>query len=356
MDQVDQYSEQASEPGDLASTIGLESPRADECAMAVAMATSEQSVVGQELSADCSEKQRGALYNFFSFRITGSKISSDRNLLEFLSSQDWIKEYSVQLERGEGGVAHYQGVFHVYPRKRVLWCQLEFRKQYPDLQFPKKDYLEPSRCKAADRYTQKNDTRVRGPWMSEGLKDLTYKVDITLTRWQMWICNNVLNKPPDDRSIYWCWEPCGGLGKTTFQKWIYMNYKNVAVLGGKEADIKNGVVRFKERTGEYPETILINIPKTFNMDYFSPAGVEQVKDMFFFSGKYGGKDEVEPMVCGRPPRVIIFANDTPKDMEALAKDRWVMVRLPNGKAAEISVIKEVNLMDEGPMDEYVEYT
>jgi hypothetical protein len=145
---------------------------------------------------------------------------------------------------------------------------------------------------------------------------------------------------PDDRKIRWCYEPFGGLGKTTFQKWIFQNYKGVAVLGGKAADMKNGIVRFKERTGNFPKIVLINIPKTFKMEYFCPHGTEEVKDMFFFSGKYGSKDE-DGMVDGPPPVMIIFANQEPPDLNTMAADRWVIIRLPDGPAKETKeVVRE----------------
>jgi len=59
---------------------------------------------------------------------------------------------------------------------------------------------------------------------------------------------------------------------------------------------------------------LINIPKC--QDHISWGGIEQVKDMFFYSPKYEGG-----MVCGPSPHVMIFSNKEPS-MEAMSQDRW----------------------------------
>ena len=47
--------------------------------------------------------------------------------------------------------------------------------------------------------------------------------------------------------------------------------------------------------------------------------------MFFYSGKYKGG-----MVCGRPPKMLVFANEKPKT-EGMALDRWMIRELPHGQ-------------------------
>jgi len=114
--------------------------------------------------------------------------------------------------------------------------------------------------------------------------------------------------------------------------------------------MKNGVIRYRESTGNLPETVLINLPMTFNLDYFCPHGVEEVKDMFFFSGKYGEKGAM-PIVCGKPPHMFVFANKPP-DTSNMAADRWIIVRLPDGKGSKRTV-QELDWTTEGPMDDYI---
>lgn len=288
------------------------------------------------------KKERGNLAQFWAFRFTASKVNEE----QLLKTMDmpWIKGYGYQKEKGKkrDRVEHYQGTFECEPRKRFKALESHFKNDFEELVFDGRDYLKPSRSEAANMYGMKVDTRVGGPWYKgeryeEIAKQTVYKVEIELRPWQKKVCE-ILDGPPDDRSIYWLWEPYGGLGKTTFLKWIYQNYKNVMVSGGKSHDMKNGVVRYREGNGDYPKIVLINLPKTFNLDYFSATGVEEVKDMFFYSGKYGGKDE-DGQVCGPPPKVIIMANKYPP-IDEMATDRWKIRRLPDGAGKEVSAIDD----------------
>ena len=145
-----------------------------------------------------------------------------------------------------------------------------------------------------------------------------YKIDIKLYEWQKGIVK-ILDSKPDDRTIHWFWEPDGKAGKTTFQKWIFLNYERVMVLSGKASDIKNGIVQYKLKNKVLPKIILINIPRC--QDHISWGGIEQVKDMFFYSPKYEGG-----MVCGPNPHVMIFSNKEPA-IEAMSQDRWKITRL-----------------------------
>ncbi len=147
-----------------------------------------------------------------------------------------------------------------------------------------------------------------------------YNIDIKLYDWQKEIVS-ILREKPDDRTIHWYWEPDGCAGKTTFQKWIYLNFEKTVVLSGKCEDMKNGIIQYKTVTEDLPRNVLINIPKC-NSNFVSISGMEQIKDMFFYCGKYEGG-----MVCGANPHVFVFANEPP-DLELMSKDRWKVVMLP----------------------------
>ena len=107
----------------------------------------------------------------------------------------------------------------------------------------------------------------------------------------------------------------GCRGKTTLQKYIYTHYKKCIVLSGKASDMKNGIIEYEKKNNILPEIVLINVPRS-SKDYISYTGIEEIKDMFFYSGKYEGG-----MVCGANPHVICFANDEP-EREKMSADRW----------------------------------
>ncbi len=141
-----------------------------------------------------------------------------------------------------------------------------------------------------------------------------YTINIELYEWQKDL-KILLDSIPDDRSIYWVWETRGRTGKTTFQKWVYLNYDNVVVLSGKCEDMKNGIVQYELKNSCLPKIVLVNIPRV-NNNHVSISGLEQIKDMFFFCGKYEGG-----MICGANPHVIVFANEPP-DETKMSEDRW----------------------------------
>lgn len=131
--------------------------------------------------------------------------------------------------------------------------------------------------------------------------------------WQKEIVDLVQTEP-DERSIYWFWETAGGIGKTVLCK--YLTKKHGAIcLGGKCADMKNGIVDYVKNNGVCPEIIVVNIPRD-QEEYVSYQGMEAVKDMYFYSGKYEGGQ-----VCGPNPHLIVFANFEPQ-RDRLSEDRW----------------------------------
>ena len=75
----------------------------------------------------------------------------------------------------------------------------------------------------------------------------------------------------------------------------------------------------KKNEGETPSKVIINIPRSTNHSFISWTGIEEIKDMFFYSGKYEGG-----MVCAKCPHVVIFANGPP-EMDKLSQDRWNIV-------------------------------
>ena len=126
----------------------------------------------------------------------------------------------------------------------------------------------------------------------------------------------------DDRSVYWIWEDEGNVGKTALQKHLVMNHGAI-MLSGKGADMKYGVSMYIQKQKKYPTLILINIPRSVDNKYVSFTGIEEVKDMMFFSGKYETS-----MVCGPNPHVICFANRSPP-IDELSGDRWRIAEVIN---------------------------
>lgn len=160
-----------------------------------------------------------------------------------------------------------------------------------------------------------------------------YIHNIRLKCWMKNIIKDIIEKEPDKRSVYWFWEPVGGVGKTDFQKYVFTHYDNVCVLSGKGSDMKNAIIEYQKLKLMLPKIVLINIPRC-NYDYVSWCGIEEIKDMFFYSGKYEGG-----MVCGRNPHVIIFANEEPP-LEKMSNDRWKVIEIKQSNSVDNKVLPE----------------
>ena len=220
-----------------------------------------------------------------------------------------------QEEIGKQGTPHLQGAlmfktkgrpFSLLPHRKTHWEKM-YKKSTPKHLFD---------------YACKKETRKPAGFVYCRGWDRPYEIYLDLYPWQKKISDE-LNEFPDDRTINWIWEPDGARGKTTFQKWVFSNYERVVVLSGKGADMKNGIIQYREINGVIPNIVLINVPRC-NIDYLSYNGVEEIKDMFFYSGKYEGG-----MVCGHSPHVYIFANSEP-DFTVMSKDRWRVAKIHMG--------------------------
>lgn len=137
--------------------------------------------------------------------------------------------------------------------------------------------------------------------------------------WQKDIID-IIQRTPCDRSIYWFWEPVGGIGKSVFTKYLCAK-KHALLLSGKGADCKFGIMQYtKNNLGRHPQIIIYDIPRS-NLDYVSYTALEEIKNGCFFSSKY--ESDMIIMNC---PHLICFANEEPA-YHNMSADRWKVIRL-----------------------------
>jgi len=87
------------------------------------------------------------------------------------------------------------------------------------------------------------------------------------------------------------------------------------VLSGKSKDMKHGIVKYAEEKGDYPELIVLDVPRTSER-FLSYGGIEQVKNGLFFSGKYESSQHYF-----NNPHLFVFANFKP-NLSNMSRDRW----------------------------------
>jgi len=212
-------------------------------------------------------------------------------------------------EIGEGGTPHLQGY-------------IEFKtKSRPISVFGIKEmHWEKAKGNKADniKYCSKDDSN---PFCHNCKRHRPLQLikNEQLYDWQKHILKG-LEADPDDRTVFWYWSEKGGVGKTQFCK--YLTYHHGAIcVHGKGADVRNGVLEYCKANQATPDLILYPIPRCYDSNYVSYEALENIKDMYFYSGKYEGG-----MVLGNSPHLIVFANMPPDELK-MSSDRWKVVRI-----------------------------
>lgn len=232
----------------------------------------------------------------------------DLKFIDIVTNLYKITDFVFQLEKGSSGTLHFQGV-----------CRFDSKSRPRSVFGPAWNCIHWEVCRdwdASVRYCQKIDTRVKGPWFKGNrvyrIQELKILKEEHLYSWQKRLLAIILEEP-DDRKIYWVWEPVGKTGKTTFCKFLSARYQAI-LLTGKAGDMKYAIAQLPT----FPRVVLIDCPRGM-MDYISYSGIEEVKNGYFFCGKYESKQ-----IIGNPPHLIVFAN-CPPDMSKLSADRWEII-------------------------------
>lgn len=257
----------------------------------------------QKKARDKEVKQYCFTYNNY----TTENVNKLRNTLNTLGK--WIFGYEV----GECGTPHLQGYINLKSKKtwQSLVNHIDIR-QVSIKTCKGNQQQNVAYCTKDGKY---ESNFVPQPYIEEIEKFYEWEIEI----------NNILSTKPDKRTLYYYFEPEGCTGKTTYQKYVFTHFKKCVTLSGKGSDMKNGIVNYLEKNNELPEIILINIPRVSN-EFVSWCGIEEVKDMFFFSGKYEGG-----MICGPCPHVMLFANEPPP-LKKVSADRWKVFELVDNVA------------------------
>lgn len=255
---------------------------------------------GPDLPPKCSKSRSW----FFTFNNPSEENVGPEQMEQYLNMLE-PKAWKFQLERGDEGTLHFQGV--VYVKNPIVMPRHVCKKIH---------WERTKSWHAALKYVGKKETRVEGPWSYNVKEKVDLKVITELRPWQVMI-KEMLDEEPDDRTINWFWEPDGQFGKTVLAKWICSNY-NAIFLSGKASDAKCAVANYVKKNVLH--AALFGFPKTAE-GYVSYDALEQIKDGIFFNGKYESG-----MVMYNCPHVFVFCN-FPPDESKMSRDRWNVVDL-----------------------------
>ncbi|AXH74460.1 MAG: replication associated protein [Cressdnaviricota sp.] len=276
------------------------------------------------------KKPREAVKSSFHIRLTASKVLSEETLAQWISGsvdqpdepdlvlvlKNFFAGGRVSLEKGEGGVPHFQcTTLCGKDRKRRSAVRTFLEDNYDDLLFPQCDYCEPcEKTWAALEYVQKEDTHVAGPW-EWGLNSLASRDlkpgDLPEPRlWQKDLLKRYEDEPPAGSSVVqWYYDPEGQVGKTTCAKMLVMTKKWYLLDGSAQ--------KMKFQAAKNPKMgYIINLSR-IKEDRFSYEGLEALSDNFYCDTF--GSDQ-KGMIMRKPSWVVVFANWRP-DGGSMSKGR-----------------------------------
>ena len=86
--------------------------------------------------------------------------------------------------------------------------------------------------------------------------------------------------------------------------------------------MKHAIARWKQITGHYPVTIIVDLARMTKISQAAYYTLEQIKNAIFFSGKY----QSGMVASCIPPNVVVFAN-TPPNTKMMSEDRWRIYKI-----------------------------
>ena len=242
---------------------------------------------------------------------------------------DYPDEFEAHFSSRQGQLIGYMLGRETCPTTSKLhlqgWVEFPNKSRPTALRLPKQIHWERMKKSAQVNYAYCSKEDQNAIVWGSAVKAEPFKMDIELAPWMDKLLA-IISEKPNSRSIYWIWEPKGKAGKTHFQKWYELQNKgDVLVLSGKAGDMKNGIIKFKEVNGCVPRVVMCNVPRSTEERFISWQGMEEIKDMLFYSGKYEGG-----MINDKPPHFVMFANWLP-DTSHMSGDRWHICRIPDGR-------------------------
>lgn len=213
----------------------------------------------------------------------------------------------IQSEIGDNGTPHLQG---------MIWCS----KPHRDTEFklPKRIHWEKLKDEGNKRnYCAKEDThdgKFRTEWGFP--KPLRILKEEEFFDWEHTV-NNYIKMEPDDREILWVWSQSGGVGKSTFCKYLIYQYNAILCSKGAYSDMMNILYNANM---DITNLVIFDLPRN-NGNKISYSALESIKNGIICNTKYETGSKLF-----NPPHILVFAN-APPDRMAMSADRFKELEL-----------------------------
>lgn len=237
---------------------------------------------------------------------------TESDITDLLDKFDEIcTKYLFQEETGENGTKHLQGTIEL--KKRMRWEQFKLSKRI---------HWEPVRnIDASIDYCQKEHTRT----------GRIYQVPAPIScicglyPWQSQLLVTLLEKP-DSRTVLWCYESEGNVGKSAFVKYLVLKHRAIFCDGGEKKDIMNLIFNSNM---DRCSIVCFDLCRS-KMGKISYNSIEAIKNGLICNTKYETGFKVFNNV-----HVVIFSNSAP-DYEQLSIDRWKVYEIKNSELVPTS--------------------
>lgn len=209
--------------------------------------------------------------------------------------------YIIGKEVGKEETPHLQGYINFNKKMLLTGCKkINDRAHWEKCKGSEEDNI---------KYCTKDGNYITNMKFKKPLKILC---EDKLYDWQKDIVN-IVTSDPDDRTIYWYWDEKGGVGKSTFTKYLCAKYGAIPVEG-KKNDILYCCATFES------DIYIFDFERSME-EYISYGAMEKVKNGCYMCSKYESKP-----IIRNSPHIICFANFEPSK-EMLSLDRWKIVKL-----------------------------
>lgn len=221
---------------------------------------------------------------------------------------------------------HYQAYYHTKDRQRP---KAMARAQNATMSGINIQHASTNGIDVLKSYCMKSLSRVEGPWADKKIylgKDLWPLERMPI--WQRELLDK-LSVPPNDRTMYWIFDPKGNNGKTKFLKTLVYRHDAVGLGYGNSVDVLNLVSKFPGKSTYCWNLTRAKPANLSELDLYS--AMESVKDGFFINLKYE-----TTQVLMDPPHVVVLANHLPK-FHHISPDRWEVYHIVESRLVRISI-------------------
>ena len=241
-------------------------------------------------------------YDFVINNYNDAVVSQLRRILPTIA-----KKAVCAFEVGESGTPHIQAYISLIKKDRITGL----KKKYPEC-FGGASFRPCRNEKALIDYCQK-DGEV---FIKIGFPKEIQIISI-LKPWQSAI-ESLFFQEPNDRKIYWFWETVGGIGKSSFVKYMVVKHKCLFCDGGKKSDLINLVFN---NNMDSCSCVIWDLPRS-TKGAISYSTLESVKNGLVCNTKYE-----TGIKAFNSPHIFVFANFPPDKPEELSPDRWEIFNL-----------------------------